>query len=316
MLMTLAKAIGSTLVVLLFCSAAVFFSGNMLASGSAATTLIGAEGATPEQRQALEHRLGLDKPLPVQYLNWLAGAARGDFGMSPISNRQATDVIVQEAAPSLELTALIMGMAILFGVPLGVIAAVWAGSFIDYFIRFVALVCLGVPVFVLATVFLLFVSNYLPSLVSTTFVPYFDDPIANLTGLLVPAITGTVSIAALLIQVTRAAMLDVLSQPYVTMAYARGIPRARIYFVHALKNALPPVVTFAGFLLGILLGSLFIVETIFSLPGLARGLIASITNRDYVVLMAESMVIAAFFIAGNLVADLVVAFVDPRRRAT
>jgi peptide/nickel transport system permease protein len=86
--------------------------------------------------------------------------------------------------------------------------------------------------------------------------------------------------------------------------------------VHALKNALPPIVTFAGFLLGILLGSLFIVETIFSLPGLARGLIASITNRDYVVLMAESMVIATFFIGGNLVADLVVAFVDPRRRAT
>ncbi len=315
MLRSVAKSVGSTLVVLLFCSAAVFFSGNLLAPGSAVTTLIGAEGATQQQRQELEHRLGLDKPLIAQYVDWVVAAAHGDFGMSPISNRRATAVILQEAPPSLELTALILLLSILIGVPAGVAAAVWAGTPVDYLIRFVALASLAIPIFVLGTVFILLSSLYAPGLVSATFVPFFKGPAANLTGLIVPTITGASATAALLMQMTRATMLEILSQPYVTIAYARGIPRWRIYFFHALKNALPPIVTFLGFLLGILLGSLFVVETVFSLPGLARGLIGSITTRDYVVLMAEVMVIATFFIAGNLAADVMVAYLDPRRRS-
>lgn len=315
MLAAFAKTVGSTLIVLLLCSAAVFFAGNLLAPGSAVTTLIGAEGATKEQREELERRLGLDRPLVVQYASWVTGAARGDFGVSPISNRRATDVIAQEAPTSLQLALLVLALSTLTGVPAGVAAAVWAGRWTDYLIRTVALASLAIPVFVLGTVFLLMSSAYAPDLVAATFVPFSTDPGANLVGLIVPTITATIPTAAQLMQMTRATMLEVLSRPYVTMAYARGIPRGRIYFVHALKNALPPIITFQGFLLGILLGSLFIVETVFSLPGLARGLIGSINNRDYVVLMAEVMVIATFFIVGNLVAELLVAAIDPRKRS-
>jgi peptide/nickel transport system permease protein len=315
MLAAIGKTISSTIIVLFLCSAAVFFAGNLLAPGSAVTTLIGAEGATPQQRQEIERRLGLDRPLLVQYFSWVGRAARGDFGVSPISNRRASEVIAQEAPTSLELALLVLVFATLTGVPAGVVAAVWGGRRLDYFIRTVALTSLAVPIFVIGTVFLLMSSTYAPGLVSSTFTPFWTDPKANLVGLVVPTITATIPTAAQLMQMTRATMLEVLSQPYVAMAYARGISRARIYFIHALKNALPPIITFQGFLLGILLGSLFIVETVFSLPGLARGLIGSINNRDYVVLMAEVMVIAASFIAGNLVAELLVAAIDPRKRS-
>lgn len=315
MLAAAARTVSSTLIVLLLCSAAVFFAGNLLAPGSAVTTLIGAEGATAEQRRAMEQRLGLDRPLPVQYMAWLAGAARLDFGVSPISNRRATDVILQEAPASLELALLVLGFATLLGVPAGVAAAVRAGSWLDHMIRVLAMASLAIPIFVLGTVALLTFSTYLPGFVSATFVPFSVNPAENLRGLLLPVVTATIPTAAQLMQMTRATMLEVLSQPYVAMAFARGVPLWRIYFIHALKNALPPVITFQGFLLGILLGSLFIVETVFSVPGLARGLIGSLNNRDYVVLMAQVMVIATFFIAGNLVAELLVAAIDPRRRS-
>jgi peptide/nickel transport system permease protein len=316
MLVTAAKAIGSTIVVLLLCSAAVFFAGNVLAPGNAATTLIGAEGATPEQRAELNHRLGLDRPLIVQYFDWVVGAAHGDFGVSPISNRSATSVIIQEAPVSLEVALLALLLATLIGVPLGVMAAVWAGRPIDYLLRVIALTSLSVPVFVIGTLLVLVAANNAPDLTPATFVPLISDPGANLVGMLLPVLTAAIPTMALLMQMTRATMLENLSQPYVTMAYARGIPRWRIYFVHALKNALPPITTFLGFQLGILLGSLFIVETVFSLPGLGRGLIGSVNARDYVVLEAEVMIIAAAFILGNLVVDLLVPLIDPRKRST
>ena len=315
MLRAALERIGQSLVVVILCSVAVFFAGNLLATGSVATVLVGPEGATPEQMQILNARLGLNTPLPIRYIDWAAGALHGDFGISPISGRSGTDVIAQELPISLELMLLILLLATLIGVVLGVMAAVWAGKPADFLMRAVALTFISIPGFIIGTFLILAASSYAPGLMSATFVPLLKDPSENLVSMLLPTITGALPSAAMLMQITRATMLESLSQPYATMANARGIPRWRIYFVHSLKNSLPSVVTFQGFNIGVLLGSLFIIETLFSLPGLARGLLDALNNRDYVLIEAQVMVIAIGFILGNLAVDLLIPLIDPRLRS-
>lgn len=314
MLLGIAKRIGGSVVVLVAVSAAVFFAGNALAPGSAVTILIGAEGATSQQQQLLRHQLGLDRPLGAQYLDWTAGALRGNFGVSPISHRTAGTVVAQETPVSLELAFLALLLATIVGIPVGALAAVWAGGPFDYLVRGVTLTGLSIPVFVTGTLFVLGASRYAPGLYAVSFIPLWSDPGGNLVSVLFPALTAAVPTTALLTQMTRGTMLECLSQPYVTVADARGVPRWRLYFVHTLKNALPPILTFLGFQFGILLGSLFVVENVFSLPGLGSGIVSSINNRDYVLLEAQVMVIAAAFVVANVVVDLLEPVVDPRKR--
>lgn len=312
--LSVGKRIGGSLMVLLAVSAAVFFAGNTLAPGSAVTMLIGAEGATSQQQQQLRHQLGLDRPLGVQYRDWISGVLRGDFGVSPISHRTASAVIAQETPVSLELAFLALLIATVLGIPAGALAGVWADRPFDYLIRGVTLTGLSVPVFVTGTLLVLGASRYAPGLYAVSFVPLSANVAANLLSVFFPAITAAVPTTALLMQMTRGTMLECLTQPYVVVADARGVPRLRLYFIHALKNALPPILTFLGFQFGILLGSLFIVEYVFSLPGLASGIVSSINNRDYVLLEAEVMVIATAFVVANVVVELLEPIIDPRKR--
>ena len=314
MLFAAVKRIAGSVLVLFAVSAAVFFAGNALAPGSAVTMLIGAEGATSQQQQQLRHQLGLDRPLTVLYWEWVTGVFHGDFGTSPISHRAASAVVAQETPVSLELALLALLVATVIGIPIGALAAVWADRPLDYAVRGVTLTGLSVPVSVTGTVLVLGAARYAPGLYAVSFVTLFSNPTGNVISVLLPALTAAVPTAALLMQMTRGTMLECLSQPYMTMADARGVPRWRLYFIHALKNALPPILTFLGFQFGILLGSLFVVENVFSLPGLGSGIVASINNRDYVVLEAEVMVIAAAFVAGNLLVEVLEPIVDPRKR--
>jgi peptide/nickel transport system permease protein len=310
----LGKRIAGSLAVLLAVSAAVFFAGNALAPGSAVTMLIGAEGATSQQQQQLRHQLGLDRPLGVQYREWVSGVLRGDFGVSPISHRTASAVIAQETPVSFELAFLALFIATIAGIPVGALAAVWADRPFDYVIRGVTLTGLSVPVFVTGTLLALGASRYAPGLYAVSFVPLSKNIAANVVSLFFPAITAAIPTTALLMQMTRGTMLECLSQYYVVVADARGVPRLSLYFVHTLKNALPPILTFLGFQFGILLGSLFIVENVFSLPGLASGIVSSINNRDYVLLEAQVMVTAAVFVTANVVVELLEPIIDPRKR--
>lgn len=314
MLFSIAKRIGGSVLVIFAVSVAVFFAGNALAPGSAVTILIGAEGATSLQEQQLRHQLGLDRPLTAQYGAWATGVLHGNFGVSPISHRTASDVVAQETPVSLELALLALLLATLIGIPVGALAAVWADRPFDYLVRGVTLTGFSIPVFVTGTLLVLAAARYAPGLYAVSFVPLFSNPIGNLVSVLLPAVTAATPTTALLMQMTRGTMLECLSQPYVKMADARGVPRWSLYFIHALKNALPPILTFQGFQFGILLGSLFVVESVYSLPGLGGGIVASINNRDYVLLEAQVMVIAAAFVVGNLVVDLLEPIVDPRKR--
>jgi len=314
MVFSILKRIGGSVVVIVAVSVVVFFAGNALAPGSAVTMLIGAEGATSQQTQALRHQLGLDRPLTVQYWDWAVGALHGNFGVSPISHRTGTAVLAQETPVSLELALLALLISTLIGLPAGVLVAVWADRPVDYVARAVALAGFSVPVFVTGTLLVLAAARYVPGLYAASYVPLTANPAGNLVSMLLPAVTAAIPTTTLLMQMTRGTMLECLSQPYVTMADARGVPRWSLYFVHALKNALPPILTFQAYQFGILLGSLFVVESVFSLPGLGSGVVGAINNRDYVLVEAQVMVIGAAFVLGNLVVDVLEPIVDPRKR--
>ena len=308
------RRIAASVAVLLAVSAAIFFLGRAAAPGNVATTIIGAGGATTQQRLALERKLGLTRPLYDQYGSWLLGVLHGQFGTSPISGRSATSVIAQEAPVSIEIALLALLLATLVGVAVGIAAAVNANGLGDYAVRAVAMTGLSVPVFVVGTLLVLGAAHYAPSLYSASYTSFFADPAANLQAMILPVLTAALPIGALIVQMTRATILEELHQPYMLAATARGISRRRLLGVHALKTALPPLLTFQAFQFGILLGSLFLVEQIFSLPGLGRGIIADIGNRDYVLVEAEAMVIAAAFVLANLLVDLVDPLIDPRKR--
>ena len=315
MILAASRRITGAVIVIVAVSATVFFAGRALAPGNVATIIIGAEGATAQQRHQLEHRLGLDRSPVEQYGDWLGGVVHGDFGISPISQRSATSVLGQEAPVSVELALLALLLATVVGVPLGVVAAIRANGPTDFALRGAALSGFSVPVFVSGTLFVLGAARWAPSLYSAKYVSLTEDPIANLRGMVLPVITAAIPVTALLMQMTRGTMLEQLSQPFVRVAETRGVPGWRIHFIHALKNALSPIVTFQGFQFGILLGSLFVVEQVFSLPGLGRGVIQDIGNRDFVLVEAQVMVIAAAFVLGNLLVDLVDPIIDRRKAA-
>jgi peptide/nickel transport system permease protein len=298
--------------VLLVVSAVVFFLGKGIAPGSAATVIIGSEGATPVQIAQLRHKLGLDQPLYVQYYHWLADAVRLRLGVSPISHRQVRSEIAQQVPVTLELALFSIFVATAVGVPLGVLAAIKANGWFDTSIRVVLLAAYSLPAFLTGILLLLLASKYFGSLYQAQYTPITDSLIGNLQCMVLPVLAVAVPTSAVTMQVTRGAMLDALNQPYVQMARAKGAKRRNIYFKHALKNALPVVMTLQGFLLGVILSGLVVVETVFSLPGLGRGLVLATTTRDFQLLVPETLIIAGVFVLTNMMVELIHPLIDRR----
>jgi len=178
------------------------------------------------------------------------------------------------------------------------------------------LVIFSVPIFVAGILLLLIGSRYLGPLYTSTYVPISEGITGNLRSMFLPALSISVPVAAMTMQMTRTNMLEMLGQPYITMARAKGAKRRNVLYIHALKNAMPPVLTLIGFQFGILLGGLFVVEAIFSLPGLGRGLLVAIGQRDFPLVMALTMVISAAFVVVNALVDIAYPFLDPRQRST
>lgn len=307
------RAIG--LVAVLFAVSIIVFLLGSLIPGDLATVLVGQEGATEEQYQAIRDEFGLNDPLAQQYARWLGGVVQGDFGTSPITGRQVSSDLVRQIPVSLELTGLGLLVSTLLGVPLGILAAVRANKATDLFIRGLLLVIFSVPVFVIGVFLVLTGPSWLGSFATSNYVPMSESVTGNLKGMFLPVLTITVPLAAMTMQMTRASMLEALSEPHILTARAKGARPRAILYIHALKNALQPVVTLLGFQFGILLGGLFVVEEIFSLPGLGRGLLVAIGQRDYPLVMATTMVFAFFFVVANLVVDFLYPVLDPRQRA-
>lgn len=282
--------------------------------GDIATVIVGTEGATDEQFAALRERYGLDGSFLERYVDWVTGVLRLDFGTSPITGRSVSSDLAQQIPVSLELAVLGLLISTLIGVPLGVLAARHAHGGIDVGMRVGLLVVSSLPSFVLGILVVLYGSRYLPALYTSRYTPLTVDVVENLRSMAFPVLVISIPLAAIAMQMTRAAMIEQMSSDYVRLARAKGVGESRVFLLHALKNALPPLVTMLGYQFGLLLGGLFVVEQIFSLPGLGRGLLGAIGERDYPFVAAATMVLAAAFVIGNTIVDLVQPSLDPRLR--
>jgi len=270
------------------------------------------QSASPEQRAAAREQLGLNGSYPEQYWRWVSHFIQGDFGFSFRNTEPVSDVLVNAVPITLELVLLGLLIAVAIGLPLGVLSAVKRDSKHDYAARVGGLIGVSIPNFWLATLLLLFTSRVLGWVPPLTYVPFYEDPIENLSQFILPAISISVFTLAIVMRMVRATMLEVLGQDYVRTARAKGVKRKLVISRHALRNALIPVVTVVGFEIGILMGGSAIVEIIFGLPGLGNTLINAIFNRDYPVVQGATMLLAFIFIFANLAVDLLYGVLDPR----
>ncbi|SDR52192.1 peptide/nickel transport system permease protein [Rhizobiales bacterium GAS191] len=319
-------------IVLIGVSAVVFFTMHIL-PGDVALLLLGDRG-TAEQLAKLRLQLGLDQPVIVQYLRFVADAARGDFGTSLTSNHAAFIDVATAFPVTLQLTLAALGLAAMIGVPLGVLTSLKPGGSFDNLAMTVSLFGVSMPIFWLGLMLLLLFGATLDWLpigglfdVGTeppriTGMSVVDAALAGngamlrdaLRHLVLPAATLATIPLALITRITRAEMMATASQDHVRTARAKGLSRPRVVLRHVLRNAAIPIVTVIGLQLGLLLSGAVLTETIFSLPGLGRLMVDSIQSRDYPVVQAGALSIAFVFVLVNLVVDLSYTLLDPRIR--
>jgi peptide/nickel transport system permease protein len=308
----LAGAVG----VLLVLSILVFLLLQVI-PGTAADQILGAEGANSEVARAeLVRKFGLDRPLLDQYGDWLRGVAVGDLGTSWRTDRPVSTTILDRLPLSLEIAIGGILVAVLVGIPLGMVAARRRDSVVDHVLRVFTLFGSAVPVYVTATVILLLGSLWLRWIPPTGYVSLFTDPGTNLLTVATPAVLLGLTGAASVAKITRGSMLDVLQEEYVRTAVSRGFSPVRVTVRHALRNASVPILTVIGLETGTLLGGVVVTETVLSLPGLGRLVIDSIGQRDFPVVQGTVLVIGALFVGLNLVTDVLYGLADPRIRLT
>ena len=270
---------------------------------------------TPETAAALRHKLGLDQPPVVQYFRWVGGLVRGDLGTSLRTQEPIVEKLRQRLPVTIELAFLSTMLAILIGVPAGIIAAIRQYSIADHISTITAMLGLSMPEFWLATLLILLFSmtwKILPP--GGLWVSPFENLAGNLKRMLMPTLSLGLPSAAIYFRMTRSSMLEVIRSDYMTTAYSKGLSARRVIVTHALKNALIPIITVAGLEVTWMLGGSFIVESIFSLPGLGRTTVQAIYERDFTVLQGCLLVYASIVVAVNLIVDMTYAWMDPRIR--
>jgi len=272
--------------------------------------------STAQTKERLREAFGLDKPLPLQYVTWIANIARGDLGTSFRSGEPIATILLRTLPITLELTLLAVIVATVCALPLGVVSAVVRESSFDYAARLAGLIGLSMPNFWLATLMLLFTSVFFHWIPPVNWIPPFQNPLGNLQQMLLPVAAIALQLMAILMRMTRAMMLEVLQQDYVRTARAKGAQERLVVFRHALRNALIPVVSVIGFQIGALMGGSAIVEVIFGLNGVGNTLVQAIFNRDYPVVQATTLFVAAVFVMANLSVDLLYGYLDPRLKRT
>jgi peptide/nickel transport system permease protein len=290
----------------------IFLMVRLLPGDYISISLGADQSASPEQIHKAREQLGLTGSYPEQYWRWISDFVQGDFGFSFRNTEPVSDVLTHAVPITLELVILGLLIAVVIGLPLGILSAVKRDSTHDYLARVGGLIGVSIPSFWLATLLLLFTSRVFGWVPPLTYTPFYKDPIENLSQFILPAISISVFTLAIVMRMVRATMLEVLGQDYVRTARAKGVKRKVVISRHALRNALIPVVTIVGFEIGILMGGSAIVEIIFGLPGIGNTLINAIFNRDYPVVQAATMMIAFIFIFANLIVDLLYGVLDPR----
>ena len=285
--------------------ATLVFSLIHLVPGDPVQAMLG-ESASPQDVAQLRTKLGLDRPLYEQYVTFAAGVVRGDLGVSLRTNQPVTTVIFERMPATMELAVSAMVVAIVFAIPLGIIAAVRKDTRIDHAATTLALVGISMPTFWLGP---------LLAIIFSVWLGWF--PVSGrgtLANLVLPAITLGAPLAAILARMTRASVLEELRELYVLAARARGVSEARAVLAHAFRNSLIPIVTVIGLQFGAVLTGAVITETIFAWPGVGRLLVQSISARDYPAVQGCILLIALTYVSMNLLIDVLYGFLDPRIR--
>ena len=274
------------------------------------------EGGVVTQEQIAEMRaqLGLDKPYPQQYIEWVGGVLQGDLGDSLFKNRDVLATLVTRSRVSVQLALMAMFFAVLAAIPLGILSAIRQDSWMDYVARLFSITGLSIPDFFLATMLLYVLSVWVGWLPEFGYTPPWEDPWKNFTAMIFPALIVGYRFSAISARMTRSAMLEVLRQDYVRTARAKGLVERVIIFRHALRNALIPVITIMGSQLTFLLGGLVIIEIVFRMPGVGTMGFEAIEVRDYPEVQGVVLFTAILFIVSNLLVDLSYALIDPRIR--
>jgi peptide/nickel transport system permease protein len=286
----------------------------LLLPGDPAVAL-SAESSNPQALNAIRQEYGLDKPLPAQYVLWLAHAVQGDLGTSPKTGLSVSQSLAERLPITLELTALALLIAVAVGIPVGILAAVRRGSLADYVASTTALAGLSVPHFWLGILFILGFAVSLGWLPASGFVP-LTAPLDNLAHMVMPATVLGIGLAAVVMRQMRSAMLESLGADYVRTARAKGLDERAVVGVHALRNSLITVVTVLGLQLGALISGAVITEQIFIIPGIGKLTIDSVFSRDYPMLQGVVLVTATGYILANLLVDIAYTLLNPRIRVT
>src|SRR5271163_1210143 len=303
-------------------AAALVFILMRLIPGDICLVRLGS-GGTSFSAQALaacHAELGIGRSLPLQFVNFFWGLARGDFGISMWSGKPVIQEIATRFPVSLEVALIATVIAISIAIPLGTISALKQNTWIDLLVRTVSIAGIATPAFwlgIMSILFVLDVSQWLtghPWMPSIDYVPLWKDPIRNLSIVMLPAVTVGYRYAAVSMRMTRSAMLEVLREDYIRTARAKGLINRIIINRHALKNALLPVVTVIGIEFAFLIGGLVVTEQVFNLNGIGRLMVLSVQNQDYTLTQALVMLTVTIAILSNLVVDLLYAWLDPRIR--
>ncbi len=291
----------------------LIFGLQQLLPGDPAKILAG-EDQDPQLIAYLQAKLHLDEPLPVRYGYWVWGVLQGDLGESVRTQLPVLDLILQKLSVTLELAVLAFLVAVLIGIPAGVVSAVARGSAWDHVANLLSLWGLSTPNFWLGILLIMFFSVHLGWLPASGYVSPFEDLAGNLAAMAMPAFVLGNAIAAVLMRHTRSAMLQVMSSDYVRTARAKGLNERTVVIKHALRNALTPIITLGALELGTLLSGAVLTEQVFTIPGFGKLIVDAVFNRDYAVVQGVVLFTATTYILLNLMADLAYFWVNPRLR--
>lgn len=312
MLALILKRIFATTFVMAF--VALFVFGLLyLAPGDPAAVIAG-DLATQEDIERIRAALGLDQPFHTQFLNWIGAILQGDFGSSIFSGKPVTELIGQRVEPTLALATTTIVVSVVIAVPLGIVAAWRAGSWVDRLVMGFAVFGFSVPVFVFAYLLIMVFAAELKLVPVMGYVSPMKDIGGFARSIVLPTVALGVTYIALISRITRASMLDAINQDYIRTAHAKGLGILPILFRHALRNASVPIVTTVGVGIALLIGGVVVTESVFAIPGLGRLTADAILRRDYPVVQGIILIFSAIYVLINLMIDIAYIIVDPRIR--
>lgn len=310
MALQIVKKVLSIIPLMLVVSIFLFILINALPGDASMSVLT--EASSQEYVDAMREKMGLDKPPVERYFAWLKDALRGNLGSSLLTTETVSEKLALRFPITMEITLVAMLISVLIALPLGVLSAIKRNSVYDVAGSLVSMVGVAMPSFWLGLLLVMYFAVEKRLLPASGFVPFSEDPIANIRSIILPCISIGFGFAATIMRQTRSALLEVLEQDYILTALAKGVKEKVVIWRHAMRNALIPVLTVTAMQIGRLIGGAVVTETVFAIPGMGSAIVSAITNRDYPVAMGMIIVVVAVVVSINTIVDVLYLIIDPR----